>query len=73
LIRGRGAYIREASPPSDSPFRERGKRFREGRSPSLTYTPPSLNQGKGVRGIGYQTISYTFALALVALIALVLQ
>jgi hypothetical protein len=49
-------YIRGASPLFDSPHyfrRRRGRDFREGRSPSLTYTPPSLNKGRGSGGIGY--------------------
>jgi len=57
LIRGRGVYVREALPPFDSPFKERGGDFREGQSPSFTYASPSLNKGEGVRGIGHQIIS----------------
>ena len=29
------------------PSQEQGRDFREGRSPSLTYTPPSLIKGRG--------------------------
>ena len=29
-----------------------GRDFREGLCPSLTYAPPSLEKGRGVRGIG---------------------
>jgi len=35
--------------------RRGGRDFREGQSPSLTYTPPSLIKGRGVRGIGCET------------------
>jgi len=30
--------------------RRGGRDFREGQSPSLTYTPPSLNKGRGLGG-----------------------
>jgi len=57
LIRGRGiGYIREASSLFDSPSvslslgRRGGRDFREGFCPSLTYTPPSLNKGRGSGG-----------------------
>jgi len=52
LTRGRGSrYVREASPLFDSPFsifllqKRGGRDFREGRSPSLTYTPLPLIKG----------------------------
>ena len=40
--------MREASPFFNSPLKgEGGRDFREGRSPSLTYTPPSLTREGG--------------------------
>jgi len=32
----------------------RGRDFREGLCPSLTYAPPSLEKGRGSGGIGYK-------------------
>jgi len=57
LTRGRGNdFLREASPLFDSPLpftpsKEGGRDLGEGRSPSITYTPPSLIERLFSKGI----------------------
>jgi len=48
LIRGRGiSYIREASPPFDSPLKGRGKNTRREASPLFNSPPAPLIRGEG--------------------------
>jgi len=50
LIRGWGVYVREASPPFDSPFKEGGGILERGKVPLSPVLPLPSTKGRGSGG-----------------------